>query len=223
MDLKDLQNTWNQYSSREKTKELDEDAIQKILKNRTKSVLEKIDRNIRIGIIVLFLLVLFFVLDDTVISPFLLKGFSGEIQIPGWLIILDIITNLVIITTFGFFVFHYYQAKKKCDIACDLKNTLIQIIRILNLYKRLFFLAIVFLLLATATSYIAGMYAGYNYKLDNNTDVEINLILTIFLGMVVLIVLVSGIFYLFRWSFNRLYGNYLQKLKLTLQELDEVE
>jgi hypothetical protein len=43
------------------------------------------------------------------------------------------------------------------------------------------------------------------------------------LGMVILLASVSGLFILFRWGFRKLYGNYISKLKETLQELDEIE
>lgn len=228
MDLQKLQNTWNQYSSRNTNKELDEDAFKDMLKIRTKSVLERIGRNIKVGIFILFALVLFFVLDDTVISPIILQSIPEGIEIPGWLVILDILTNLIIITIFSFFVVHYYKAKKRCDISCDLKNTLKQIIRILILYQRLFLIAVIFLMLATAVDFIAGMHSGILFSASQKgivlNDIESSkIVLIIFVGIVIILLLTGGIFFLFRWIFKRLYGNYLQKLKLTLKELDEIE
>ena len=40
--------------------------------------------------------------------------------------------------------------------------------------------------------------------------------------LVILIISVGAIFIFLRWGFRRLYGNYIQKLKLTLNELKEI-
>ena len=74
MDLKDLKKTWEKLAS---NKELDENQIRVMLGKRTKNLIERIERNIRIGFIVLLLLILFFVLNDFVISPLLVKTIVG--------------------------------------------------------------------------------------------------------------------------------------------------
>ena len=63
MELKDLKKTWKQLASK---KEWDEDQIRKMLQHRTGNLIDRIDRNVRIGFIVLFILVVLFVLDDFV-------------------------------------------------------------------------------------------------------------------------------------------------------------
>jgi len=228
MDLKDLKKAWDKYSSKERGNELDENAIREMLRGRTKSLIDRIERNIKIGFIVILGLILFFILDDLVISPLLVEGISEEIEVPGWVIILDLITNFIIVATFIMFAWNYYRVKKKCDVVSDLPDTLKKIIRILNIYQRLFYFAIFVLLASTASGFIAGMYKGVVYSAQENgfsvNELETGHILFIvFIGLLVLALISAGLFFLFRWGFRRLYGNYLKKLKLTLKELNEIE
>ena len=61
MDLKDLKTAWNAYSSKEVDKHrLGKEAIDEMLKKRTKSLVDRIDRNIRIGVAVLLVFVVVF-------------------------------------------------------------------------------------------------------------------------------------------------------------------
>jgi hypothetical protein len=228
MDIEDLKKVWDQYSSTDKEKELDENAIEELLRGRTKSLMERIDRNIRIGFLIILALIVVFIVDDLVVSPLIINGISDGIKIPGWILILDIVTNLVIIATFIIFVSRYYRVKKSCNLACDLADSLKKIIHILNIYKRLFYFAIFILLFSTTTGFIAGLYKGvvYSAQLKGIAVNEIqpgDIIITIFMGLLVLLLISFGLFLLFRWGFRRLYGNYLTKLKLTLKELNEIE
>ncbi len=227
MDIKDLKKAWDRYSSIEK-RELDENQIREVLRGRTRSMIEKIERNIRIGYVIIFLLIAFFLVDDFLVAPLLVDGISEGIKIPRWILALDVLTNLMIVFTFIFFVIRYYKVKRECDVTCKLSQTLTKIIHTLNIYRRMFYLAIMVLVVSTATGFIAGMYQGviYNTQKSGISISEINtgnLILTFLMGLVGLLILTGGLFFLFRWGFRRLYGNYLTKLKSTLQELNEIE
>lgn len=228
MELKDLKKAWDQYSSADKKNELDVETIREMLRGRTKSLIDKIERNIKIGFIVLFVLIVLFIIDDFVLSPELVKSISAGIEIPGWIVPMDLITNLFIIVTFIGFVYRYYQVRKKCDLGCALTGALTKIIHILNIYKRMFYFAILVLVLSTATGFIAGLYEGVLFSAQQSgiTVNEIktgNIVITILAGLVVLFLLTGALFLLFRWGFRRLYGNYHNKLKLTLKELNEIE
>lgn len=78
MELRDLKQTWDKMSV---GKELDENQLKGMLSKRTKSLIERIERNIKIGFFVLFILILFVVLDDYILSPMLMEN---VISIPGW-------------------------------------------------------------------------------------------------------------------------------------------
>jgi hypothetical protein len=224
MDLKDLKKTWDKMAS---TRELDENQIREMLGKRTKNLIQRIEQNIRIGFFILFAIILIFVFNDFILSPMLVKNMDSGIELPLWLQILSVIGDLIIIITFLFFVVIYYKVKKSCTTTCDLKNTLIKIISTLNLYRTLYYISIFIILISFSINFIAGVYEGVLYNAHNQgiaiNEIEIgNLTTTVFITLFFLLVISLGIFIVFRWGFRRLYGNYIAKLKMTLQELQEI-
>lgn len=225
MDLKELKRTWNKLDS---AKELDEDQIRLMLAKRTDNLLERIDRNVKVGFVLVFLLILVFILDDFLFSPLMIEGVSKELAVPQWLLFLGVFSNALILSTFIFFGVKYYRVKRSCAITCDLKETLIKIIDTLTIYQRLFYLALITLLFAVALGFVTGMYNGVVAGVQEQgllfSDVPPDkLLLVILTGLAILVVTVGSIFLLLRWGFRRLYGNYIKKLKLTLRELREIE
>lgn len=225
MDLKDLKNTWAKLPANQ---QLDENQLKRMLEKRTKNMLELIDRNIRIGFGVLFVLILFFILDDFIISPQLLEKVGGNHPVPGWLLFLGVFSNTLIFTTFIYFVIKYYRIKKSCDITCNLRETLVKIIGTLKIYQRLFYLALVTVTLTVGIGFIAGIYEGVLISAGEQgiavNEIGIgNLATTIFITTFFLLLMTFSIFVFMRWGFRKLYGNYIQKLKLTLKELNEIE
>lgn len=224
MDLQDLKKTWEQISTGH---ELDEAQLHRMLSRRTTSLIQRIDRNIRIGFVVLFVLIFVFALDDFLLSPRLVNRMTQGVQIPNWLVFLGFFSNALILTTFIYFVIKYYRVKRSCDINCNLKETLQKIIDTLLLYQRLFYLALATSMVAIGSAFISGLYFGEKLELENQgaqfADIDTGqLLLVILLGVAVLTLLVGGVFLFLRWGFRRLYGNYIHKLKDTLKELEEI-
>ncbi len=224
MELKDLKKTWDKLAS---TIELDENQIRLMLQKRTKSLIERIDRNIKIGFIILFALILIFSLDDFLFSPLLIKGISENLTVPNWLLFLGVFSNTLILTTFIFFVIKYYRVKRTCDISCNLKETLLKIIETLNIYQRMFYLALVSITITIALGFVSGIYEGVliQAELQGIPANEIgigNLATTIIITVFLLFIMTFGVFIFLRWGFRRLYGNYILKLKLTYKELEEI-
>jgi len=225
MDLNDLKKTWEKLAS---ARELDEDQIREMLEKRTKSLIERIDRNIKIGFVVLFVLILIFILDDFLFSPLLMKGISENLAMPGWILFLSVFGNTLIVATFIYFVIKYYRVKRGCDTTCNLKETLIKIIDTLKIYQRLFYLALILISVVMSIAFITGMYQGTLAGFENQnvqfSEIEIDkLVLVVLIGLAILAVTVGGIFIFLRWGFRRLYGNYIHQLKLTLKELEEID
>lgn len=225
MDLNDLKKTWDKLGT---NNQLDEAQLKSMLGKRTKSLIEKIDRNIRIGFLLLFVLIVIFALDDFLFSPLLIEGVSENLKIPNWLIFMGVFSNALIFTTFIYFVIKYYKVKRNCDVACDLRDTLTKIIDTLNIYQRMFYLALITLLVAMGSGFISGMYNGFLDGIENQgrlfSEIKTDqLILAIFIGLVILVITVGGIFLFMRWGFRRLYGNYIHKLKATLKELQGID
>ena len=226
MELNDLKNAWNKFSSDDAHKhQLGEEAILEMLRNRTTDMIERIDRNIKIGFGLLTLLVLFFILDDFVLTPSLAEGYV----VPSWICVIDGINTLFILGTFIYFNQSYRLVQKAYSLNNDLRNVLQSTINILYSYKKLFHVALTILLLVLTISFISGMFIGVELKATEigSTMVDLSstpeMVRKIGLGMVILLASISGLFILFRWGFRRLYGNSISKLKETLRELDEIE
>lgn len=210
------------------SEELDEGQLRIMLSSRTKSLIERIDRNIKIGFVVLLGLILLFSFDDFWFSPETIKESFAAMPVPSWVIFLAVFGNVLIFTTFIYFVIKYYLVKKKCDVACNLKDTLKQVIGTLELYQRLFYLALAAILLAFGSAFVSGMFIGTEYNAEVQgmqiSDIETQqLILIVLITLFFLAIIGGGTFLFLRWGFRKLYGNYIQKLKLTLKELEEIE
>nr|WP_319499656.1 hypothetical protein [uncultured Draconibacterium sp.] len=210
------------------SKELDENQLNTMLSKRTRSLIDRIDRNIKIGFVVLLGLILLFTFDDFIFSPETIEKYYSEMPIPNWVLFLAVFGNVLIVTTFLYFVVKYYRVKRQCDVACDLKGTLKKIIETLILYQRLFYLALASILLAMASAFTTGMYEGLNHNAELQglqfTDIETSkLILAVLISVLIVVLFGGAIFFFLRWGFRKLYGNYIKKLKATLRELQELE
>ena len=224
MDLKDLKKTWDKMAS---DKELDEVQIREMLGKHTKNLIERINRNIRVGFGILFIMMLIFTLDDFLLSPLLIEDINENYTIPNWLLFLGVFSNALIFVTFIYFVIKYYRIKHSFDISQNLKETLIKIIATLKIYQRMFYLALIFISIIMITGFISGVYKGTLANLETQgialSEVSLNqLLLVILIGFVFLLITVGGIFIFLRWGFRKLYGNYISKLKSTLRELEEI-
>ncbi len=228
MDLKDLKSAWDTYSSQEADKHhLGKESINELLRSRTKTLVEKIDRNIRIGMFVLGVCITYVLLDYLFLSAYFSKILIHEVvDYPKWLDPLDIFSNTLIVTTYLFFVIRYFKIKRNFSIDIQLKDLLIGILETLKLYQRLFYLAVIILLINMIVSFAAGLYEGIKFStgnisggLENITTSKIFLIIGV--GLAVLIPIIAGTFFILRWGFNKLYGRYLVSLNETLKELDE--
>ena len=224
MDLMDLKSAWNTYSSQEANKHhLGKETINEMLRNRTNTLVERIDRNIRIGIGILLAYIAYIIIDDLYLSKILIKE---PLHYPSWMIPLDIFSNTLIITTYLFFVICYLKIKRNFSVDLHLKEFLTGILDTLKTYRRLFYLAVIILLINMIVSFAAGLYEGVKYSTGNASGGMENLstskiFLIIGVGLAVLIPLIAGTFFILRWGFNKLYGRYLVSLNETLKELDE--
>lgn len=221
MDIKDLKSAWDTYSSQEVNKHrLGKESINQLLKNRTQSLVDRIDRNIRIGMGVLLLFIVYVIVDSVFLSDLSKAIVNQTIEYPKWLIPIDIFSTTLIITTYLFFIIRYLKIKRNFSIQNQLKDLLLGIRETLKTYQRMFYLAVVILMINVTVSFIAGVYQGVRL-IENMTTSKILSAIGISLMVIVLMVGIS--FFVLRWGFNKLYGRYLVNLNETLQELDESE
>ena len=225
MKLKDLQSAWSHYSDNDANRhQINETELKDMLKKRTLSLLERIDRNIKTGVIVFLALSLFFIVDDFVLSPSLPDGD----KIPGWIILIDGLSMFFILSTFIYFSMSYSAVKKSYSQSNDLKHVLQSIIRILNTYRKLFYWALTVLLFVLCVSFVTGMFSGvevaaFRQGVTIDDLDQGQLFYKIAWGILILIFMISLLFLFFRWGFRKLYGNYVSKLEETLRELEEMK
>ncbi|MDP2337122.1 MAG: hypothetical protein Q8N05_11875 [Bacteroidota bacterium] len=226
MELKDLKSAWDTYSSQEMDKHrLGKETIHELLKNRTKSLVERIDRNIWVGMAALLVFIAYVLLDNFFSSKILI---TEPIDYPGWLIPMDVFSNVLIVTTYVFFVLRYLRIKRSFSSDTQLKDLLTGILETLKTYRRMFYLAVIILLINITVNFTAGIYLGIKFRAGSAGNEIIHLttakILTIAgVGLLILIPLIALVFFFLRWGFNKLYGRYLIKLNETLLELDETD
>ena len=224
MELNDLKSAWNIYSSHEVDKHhLGRESIHELLRNRTQTMVDRIDRNLRIGMGILLAFIAYVILDDLYLSKILIKE---PIQYPAWMFPLDVFSNALIVTTYLFFVVRYLKIKRNFSVDLHLKDFLTGILATLTTYRRLFYLAVIILLINMSVSFTAGLYQGIKFSTGKNpggmeTLTSSKIVMVIGIGLAVLIPMIVGTFLLLRWGFNKLYGRYMVSLNETLKELDE--
>ena len=224
MEFKDLKSAWDTYSSQEVDKHhLGKETIDELLRNRTKTLVEKIDRNIRIGIGVILAFIAYVIIDDLYLAEIMI---DKPIQYPSWMIPIDVFSNTLIVCTYLFFVIRYLKIKRSFSVDLQLKNLLLGILDTLKTYRRMFYLAVAILLINIIVAFVTGYYLGIKYNasklpegIDNLSTSKILMIAGV--GLAILIPLIAGIFLVLRWGFNKLYGRYMISLNETLHELDE--
>ena len=229
MDIKDLKSAWDIYSSQEMDKHrLGKESIHELLKNRTQSLVGRIDRNMRIGLGILLLFIIYLIIDSIFMSDLFSAIGYRDIEYPKWLIPIDVFSTTLIITTYLFFVIRYIKIKRSFSIQLQLKDLLLGIRETLKTYRRMFYLAVVIFIINIIVSFIAGVYQGLKFKADSVSNGVITLnthqILTIVgISLLIIVPMIALSFFALRWGFNKLYGKYLQSLSETLKELDESE
>lgn len=218
MDIKDLKKAWKQVSAEDTGRaELSEEKIRELLSSRTETLMEKIDRNIRVGFAILFVIIVAIIIWDFFVTK---TPDSGSLPaIPVWVTYLDRTMNLLIFILFLVFVIRYQQIRKKCEVVCDLRHALEKVIKVLTTYNRLFGFVLVIFLMASASGYIAGFYKGAHVEAPSGGYLPV----TIISGIITLAVFTGLLFLLLRWIFRKMYGKYLDQLKNTLRELDELD
>ncbi|HAH23675.1 MAG TPA: hypothetical protein DCL77_07950 [Prolixibacteraceae bacterium] len=230
MEFKDLKSAWDTYSSQEVDKHhLGKESIHELLRTRTQTMVDRIDRNILIGMSVLLVFIAYVVVDSLFLSDYFSNLLMDKvIEYPKWLKFLDVFTTTLIITTYLFFAIRYLKIRRSFSIDLQLKDLLKGILETVQTYRRMFYLAVIILLLNMVVGFVAGIYEGLKFNtinlpggLENITSSKI--IHVVGIGLAVLIPLIVVTFLILRWGFNKLYGCYLISLNATLKELDESE
>jgi hypothetical protein len=230
MELDELKSAWNKISSDNEKLLLNENEINNLLKNRTLDISEKIGRNIRIGMSIILVWVCLGFGIDFIFTPIFEKYFNKPYltdQVMFWSFVLEVLNYVLIFTAIIIFWIRYSKIEKEKIETTNLKNKLNMIIKTLNSYRVMFYIALFIILLYIVASFSSGFFMEYNYQVKH---LGIDLEKLSFFGWSIIIltfIFTLGIFIaiyylLFNYFFNRLYGRYLKQLKSTLRELEEV-
>ncbi|WP_372774881.1 hypothetical protein [Mangrovibacterium sp.] len=218
MELDQLKNTWNKYAGTDVSKHrLDESELRRMLKRKANGLIDRINRNVRIGFVVIAALVLFFVIDDLFITP----NMAGDVAVPVWIYLIDWLNTLFLLGTFLYFWLQYKRVKSEYSQSNDMHRVLSSSVKLLLTYRRLFYWSLSVLLLAIAVSVVAGFFAnpnlGSEVLFSEHNQAVVLRSFAILLGVLALI------FLIFHWGFRRLYGRYIAQLEETLAELEEID
>jgi hypothetical protein len=230
MELDELKSAWNKISSDKEMLLLNENEINKLIKNRTLDISEKIGRNIRIGMgIILGWVCLGFGIDfifTPIFDKYLNKPYLTD-ALMFWSFILEVFIYVLIFATIIIFWIRYSKIEKETIDTTNLKSSLQLLIKILNSYRVMFYIVLFIILLYIVTAFSSGFFMEYNYQVKeagiNLENLSIWGWAIIILTFVVSLGIFIAIYYLlFNFFFKRLYGRYLKQLKSTLKELEEV-
>ena len=115
MELEDLKKTWDKISSENEKRQLNQEDIDTLLKNRTLDITRKLGRNIRIGLIIIlawiglwFAIEMLFTPNEKFISEPTLSG-----NLVNWMTAIEGFTYLLIIVAIIVFWVNYNRIEKQ--------------------------------------------------------------------------------------------------------------
>lgn len=229
MELDELKSAWNKLSTENEKLQLNENEINQLLKKRTLDISEKIGRNIRIGVgIILAWVCLGFGVDflfTPLFENYLDKPYLTD-EVMFWAFMLEVFNYVLIFAAIIIFWIRYSKIEKQKFDSINLRNNLVQLIKILSSYKVMFYIVLFIVLLYVVVSFSSGFFMEYNFQLKQSAiDVSnfkfMNWFIMIFAFVFVLGIIMTIYYLLFNFFFKRLYGRYLKQLKATLKELEE--
>lgn len=200
MKLEELKNIWEDYAT--ETPKVNPEEIETLLKGRTQTALQKINRSIRIegGILLAFI----FVFSSLSLINF---GFYQKL-IAVFLISISLIA-----------LFSYIYVSRKLNrilfIHQNLKEAVEKLLMLMEKFSKAYLYVTIML---TPFSFLSGFF--YGFFAFGGQEVEVSLtILGLALGFLVLVM--CSVYPLTKWLLQKLYGKYIQQLKEVQQELAE--
>lgn len=211
IELDDLKNIWSSNIEHDIGKQtLEKENIKALLRHKSVSIIDKLRRNLLLEIAMFFVCLLLIAG-----VPFYFK--SKEIAI---------ICIVVILFTFVPYLFYYIKKYKELqrffsyheNIKSNLELLIVQLEKYLNIY---FWGS---LLLTPISGFLSGYAILYELKALGFLlyfDMFNSGTLTIILSFALLLTLLS--YPIMKWYIRKFYGQYLEKLKDCLKELQEIE
>ncbi|MEI6275126.1 MAG: hypothetical protein WCP08_04005 [Prolixibacteraceae bacterium] len=226
MELNEFKKAW-QKSTSDKVldKELDASKINEILHRRSKGILSRLDRSVRFGI---WFLIFFFLLTlaDQLLPAELIfpDSWSASLEVvPKWISVLEWIVNFSLMLSILMFVIRYRRLQLQTLANQNLKGTLEKVLKLLDTFKKEFYMAVLILISGIGLGFLSGAHQGFEAIKMSQTPSTLSVVIVVAAMIILLGLLIGSIFYIFHKGFNLLFGKYRDQLIQSLNELQEIE
>jgi hypothetical protein len=225
MELNEFKKAWqNATSDKVREKELDAAKINEMMIRRGKGILSRLDRSVKIGI---WFLVFFFLLTlaDQLLPAELIfpASWKDSLEVPRWITVLEWLINFALMLSIGIFIIRYRRLQLKTLANQDLKGAIEKVLKLLDTFKKEFYLALLILSAGIGLGFLSGAHRGFELIKINQTPSTSAIVIVVCLMLILLGLLVGSIFYIFHKGFNLLFGKYRDQLIKSLYELQENE
>jgi hypothetical protein len=204
MELEQLKELWG---SAVPVKETNENDLQQMLRQKSKSPIAKMKRNLLIELV--FIIVLY-----VYVAVYYFINFKGGVLSIAWMMIAVALL----------FIVYYYKKRKLLNqmecVSCEVKSNLSMQLQTLEKYTRLYLIA------GTALFPVALIFTGlvtFFYSPEiTKANIKDPAFFWITLGMLVFVAIVLTIpmYFINKWYVNKLYGQHVKKLKDILNEME---
>ncbi len=214
-----LKSIWKQNSNnKNSTENFSEAEIQNMLRGKTNDIFSKIKRNIKIGMILIFIYTAFSIWTNTS-SYWKNMEVIKDIPFINYFQIFDALLDSFFIGLFIYFVISFYKIKNEFVLNLSIKESLSQIHTLLKKSRRLFF----YWIIGVSISFLSGYFYGSLWqlkKMENEGNMLVNLLFVKIIIFMFGLIILAGIIALYFFVFNKLYGNYIKKTTRFLEELN---
>jgi len=225
MELNEFKSAW-QKATTDKTgkKELDSIAINEILRHRSSGILGRLDRSVKIGIGFLIIFFLLTLADQLLPADILFPArWKGSLEVPKWISLLEWAVNFILMLSILMFVVRYRRLQLQTLANQDLKGALKKVLKLLDTFKKEFYLAVAILMSGVGLGFLSGASKGFESIRFSQTPSFWAISVVILCMLVLLGLLIGSIFYIFHKGFDLLFGKYRDQLIQSLNELQENE
>jgi len=225
MELNEFKKAWQKATSDTiQQKDLDATSINELLKKRSKGILSRLDRSVKIGIWFLFLFFLFTLADQLLPAALIFPSrWKADLEVPMWINLLEWFVNIVLMLTILLFVIRYRRLQLQTLANQDLKGAIQKVLTLLDTFKKEFYLSVIILMSGVGLGFLLGATKGFESIRVSETPTTLAIIVVASAMLVLLGLLIGSIFFIFHKGFNLLFGKYRDQLILSLNELQENE
>jgi hypothetical protein len=226
MELNEFKKAWQQATSdKVLEKKLDASKINEMLHRRSTGILSRLDRSVRFGI--WFLVIFFFLtLADQLVPADLIfpASWSTSLEVvPAWINILEWFVNFLLMLSILMFVIRYRRLQLQTLANQDLKGAIEKVLKLLDTFKKEFYLAVLILISGIGLGFLSGAHQGFESIKMSQTPSTGSIFIVAIAMIILLGLLIGSIFYIFHKGFNLLFGKYRDQLIQSLNELQEIE